>query len=139
MPKNILERYSSDLATRVESANDATKRAVSLAVCKWAVESTIPDDATVRSALAALGNSACGEQGLMNALQRHVDDLDLAYFEAQKAKCDFFPLSVKARVANAVLFALDPDPFRAATHALYELCAALGTELVQGEVNRRLS
>jgi len=136
MPKNILERYSSDLATRVESANNATKRAVSLAVCKWAVESTIPDDATVRSALAALENSAYGEQSLMNTLQRHVDVLDVAYFEAQEAKRDFFPLFIKARVANAVLFALDADPFRAATYALYELCAALGTEQVQAEVNR---
>ena len=139
MPQNILETYSSDLAKRAESADDSTRRAISLGVCKWAVERTIPDDPIVQSALAALEEGTYGVRRLMANLQDHVDDLDHIYFEAQKAARDFFPLFVKARVANAVLFALDADPFRAATYSLYEVCASLGAKLVEAEVNASLA
>jgi hypothetical protein len=136
MTVNFLEDCSTQLASQVESADASTKRAISLAVCKWAVERTIPDDANVQSALVALEKGSYGERRLMAVLQDHVNDLDQVYFEAQEAKRDFRPLFVKARVANAVLFALDPDPFRAVTYSLYELCAALGTDLVKAEVDR---
>jgi hypothetical protein len=136
MPVNVLEDYSSNLARQVESADNAAKRTISLAVCRWAVERALPDDPIVPSALAALERDDYGEVERMTALQDHVYDLDDAYFEAQNAGRDFFPLFVKARVANAVLFALDADPFRAATHALYEGCAAFGPDEVEAEVSR---
>jgi hypothetical protein len=139
MPRNILETYSGDLASRAESADDSTKRAVALAACKWAVDRELPDDSIVQSALARLESGNYGDPRFLAALQDHVDKLDLIYFEARDAAQDFFPLFVKARVANAVLFALDSDPFVAVIYSLYELCASLGTEAVQAEIDRVLS
>jgi hypothetical protein len=139
MPRNILEIYSARLATEVEVANESAKRAVALAVCKSAIESQIPDDPIVASAVRLLEGGAYGDHKLASTLQKHVGELDRAYFEAQQAKQDFLPLFAKARVANAVLFALNVDPFVAATHSLYEICAALGVEFVAAEVNRVLN
>jgi hypothetical protein len=136
MPRNILRRYSADLAKWTESADDAAKRSVVFAVCTWAVARTLPNDPLVQSALGALEKSSSGDQALMDGLKEHVSDLDRAYFDTRDAGGDFFPLFVKARVANAVYHALDTDPLYAVTHSLYELCASLGTDLVETEVNR---
>jgi hypothetical protein len=139
MPRNILETYSGELASRAESADNSTKRAIALAACRRAVDRELSDDSVVQSALARLESGRYGDPQFLASLQDHVDKLDLIYFAARDAAQDFFPLFVKARVANAVLFALDADPFIAVTHSLYELCASLGTKPVQAQVDRVLS
>ncbi len=128
MPRNVLELDSNEMASQVESADDSTKRAISLAACKWAVDRELSDDPVVQSALARLEGGNYGDPRFLASLQDHVNKLDLIYFDARDAAQDFFPLFVKARVASAVLFALDADPFRAVTHCLYELCESLGTD-----------
>jgi hypothetical protein len=47
-------------------------------------------------------------------------------------------LFVKARAANAVLYAFKADPFIAATWAIHEVFAVLGVEPVEAEVSNIL-
>jgi len=47
-------------------------------------------------------------------------------------------LFVKARAANAVLYAFEADPFIAATWAIHEVFAVLGVEPVEAEVSNIL-
>jgi hypothetical protein len=139
MPWSLLEDCSKEMAEQVYGADDLTKRAIALAACRWTVDHLLPDDAVVRSALTALERGDYGDDRLLASLQDHVDQLDLRYFDAQEARQDYQPLFAKARVAGAVHAALGADPFRAVTRCLYELCAAVGSEPVQTQVDRVLS
>ncbi|MGH7088276.1 MAG: hypothetical protein ACREFQ_05195 [Stellaceae bacterium] len=136
MPQNVLELSSPGLAALAESADDAIKRAITVSLCQWAVERVIPNDETVRLALAALKRGAYGDQALCASLQHHVDELDEAYFAARDAGRDYDPIFAQARVAEAVLCGLSSDPFDAMANALYEICAVLGHTQVEAEVNR---
>lgn len=146
MPVNILDNYADDLARLVESVGAPTRRAIALAVCQGAVTSNLADDQVIRSALQSLQNERYGDEELMQIVQQHVDDLDDAYFEAQQAhwagrgsEADYLEVFAKARIANAVLSALDADPFKAVTYSLYEICAALGVDYVSAVIKRVLS
>jgi len=136
VPFSFLARCSPYLAREIDGANDSTRRAIVLAVCKWAVESTIPTDPIANSSLDALAAGAYGDRQAIANFQKHVDDLDQVYFRAKEARRDYQLLFAKARAANSVVCALDPEPFRAAVGSLYEVCAGLGSAPVEAEVRR---
>ena len=138
MPWSFLRDVSVQMENQVERADDATRRAIALNACKWAVDRLLPDDSIVRSALATLERGDYGDDRLLASLQDYVDQLDLVYFKAREARQDYKPLFARARVAGAVHEALGIDPFDAVTSSLYELCAAVGTDSVQAEIDRVL-
>ncbi len=136
MPRNVLQGDADELARKVEDASPATQRAVALAVCKWAVAQELPDDPVIQKGLAALEQADYGNAELLKLLEAHYEDLDDIYFKARDSGRDFFPLFVKARVASAVFYALNADPFTASTVSLYELCESLGTDVVETQANQ---
>ncbi len=134
MPKNILESVSRDLAERVEKATDEEKRAICVPVCKLAVTRTGLDEPPVTKALRLLENGIFKDQQVTTALKRLFGDLDNSYFAAEELYKEgkgtedaYIALARKARAADAVLASFNDDAFVAATHSLYEACAALGS------------
>lgn len=145
MPQNILEGLSNDLADEVDRATDDGRKAVALAACRTAVDRTGLNVSLIESALHHLEKGLHKDQKLVAALERLVEDLDDKYFDAQKRyeagdgqEKAYRTLFAKARAANAVLFAFSDDPFVAATHSIYEACAAIGTDEVRSAVRQVL-
>jgi len=146
MPKNILIGVVDDLAAKVENATDRDRRAISLAVCKIAVSRSSLDAALVATALQLLQKGIYKDERITSALERLVEELDDSYFTAQSRfergdgnETTYRELFSKARAANAVQFAFDADPLVAATHAIYEACAAVGTDATRTVVTRLLT
>lgn len=146
MQKNILEGVSRGLAAQVSKATDVQKREICLTICKIVIGKTDLKDPLFESALHSLQNEKYKDEDLILALGRYVEAYDDQYFEAQKVywadetKEDTYrALFRKARVANAILFAFNKDPFVAATHAVYEISAALGTDEAKSIVSSVLN
>jgi len=107
---------------------------MSLASCKLAIKQTGLDDPLIDAAIRNLEAHEYDNAPLMASLKHLVEMLDGKYFVSQEIHFKtggddgvYRALFAKARAANAVLFALNPDPFVAATHSIYESCAAVGT------------
>ncbi len=146
MAKNILEGLPADLAGQVERATDAEKRAICLAICKGVTAITRLDEPVIGQALRSLVDGSYGDPVLAASVEHLVEQLDDRYFAAQRryheGKEDevvYRDLFRKARAANAVLFALNHDPFVAATHSVYETYAALGESETQSLINDGIS
>lgn len=132
MRKNSLDLLSRNLANQIAKATDSQKRSICLAVAKRAVRRVQLDNPSIKRALYLLEGGMYRNDLVATTLRQLVDNLDDQYFAAQKLhEADpqenetYLTLFRKARAASAVLFALNEDPFIAATESIYEACAAL--------------
>jgi len=148
MPRNILERFSRELADAVDRATDDEKRASCLPACQLAISRTNLDEPLVHEAIRVLEATGFKDKRLTAALEKLRDELDLRYFDAEeryvtKGEGDedtYIALARKARAVNAVLLSFSDDAFHAATHCLYETYAAGGSvEEIEAIVRNTLS
>jgi hypothetical protein len=137
------DSYSTAIWDQFKDASDTMKRVIALAACRVAVAKLIPEDTVVQQAIRALSAGKYRDRRPIESLDRHVEDLDGRYFDAQEA-CDagrgdrqtVHDLFIKARAASAVSCAFNPDATLAMRLTVYEACAAVGVEPVAAEINR---
>lgn len=136
------DSYSTAIRDQFKDASDTTKHAIALAACAVAVTKLIPEDALVRQAIQALTAGEYRDRGLIESLERHVEDLDAIYFDAQEA-CDagreskqtVHDLFIKARAASAVSCAFNPDVTIGMWTSVYEACVAVDVASVEAAIN----
>lgn len=129
--ENRLELVAPDLASLIIRAEERTLRDAILAVCRAATEGM--DDPIIRQAMDALEGRKRRDKGLREKLKRLVEDLDEIQWNMREAmetgglsEDTYLEAFSRARAANALYFALDPDPVNGALEAIYEAYAAMG-------------
>jgi hypothetical protein len=133
MPQTRLELIAPELPAGLAHLPEPQLRGVALAAATFALEQTGLDDPVLGQALAAVRQDRRDDPGLRGRVESLVDTLDERQFELQEAvdngegdKVAQSAAFARARAANAVFYALDPDAFTAATDVLYEAYAATG-------------
>jgi len=129
--KDSLQQIAPDLSKRLRGETEGRLRAVSVAVCRFAVESVGLHSPIVRDALERLEKGKGVPVNLRRELEKLVEDLDECYYDLDKAvekgraKSEDVDLAFnRARAASAVLEACREDAFVAATECVYEAWAA---------------
>lgn len=130
-----LELIAPELSAVLRKATAETQRAVSLAVCNFAMSRNGLIHPALQEGIHAIREGRYGDRRVADLLKRLVEELDEKYFDLQDAADDSDdPEAVaafrRARTANAFLFAVKEDAHEAATEAAYEAHAA--TEDLEG-------
>lgn len=120
-----LELIAPKLLEHLNSQNSDSLRRISLEVSRFAIVNTNPDNDVLRRYLIELQNPQSGCD--LSELSRETEKLDDSYFD-EKDKLDeggenltaMNSAFYKARAANALLAAFDPDPRKAASESIYE-------------------
>lgn len=132
---NSVRLIDQELASSLEGAESGQLRAAALLVCRSVVEETGISEPIIETALKMLGEDKFDDLKLKRELQVLVKALDEIQWNLQEeeelGKVDLKTHRIafnRARAANAVLCALDVDPFSAAAEAIYEACHATERE-----------
>jgi hypothetical protein len=142
-----IDQRARTLAEPLAQASDDQLRIVARAASTLAVERTGLRDPVLDTALSALESGQPADTSLRTQVEALVQQLDEAQWEPQDqvhagqagapwAKAAQRAAFRRARAANAVYFALDADPRRAAHEALYEATAATQDEEALAELIR---
>jgi hypothetical protein len=121
--ENRLELVSKPLVALLAAASPNQCRRVARAVAEFAVIRSGLQDRLIREALVQL-RTGLPDETMKTEIAALVESLDERYFDLQEAGRDPLAAFGRARAANAVLFAVDPDPFVAAAEAVYEASVA---------------
>jgi hypothetical protein len=116
----------------LNDASEQARRRAALTVSKLAVDRASIADPRLGAALMRLQDGGYGDSPERSAVHALTEELDEAAWHVQdrvKAgtaeRADYVKAFVKARAANAVWYALDPDPLEAVAEATYEASAAI--------------
>jgi len=127
MKGSSVDLIDKDLATRLDTAIESQLRAAAFAAADFGMERAGLRDELVSEALSALEHGRYMDETLREKLARIVASLDDTQFALQdqvdEGRVDKVAQSAafqKARAANAVYRAFDPNAFKAATEAIYE-------------------
>ena len=141
MRKNSLDLIAPDLSSLLAQAPEDELRTVAFTACTTALEKNHLVDANIDQALQALKLRNYGDSLLRRELACLVERLDIEQWdlqdkvdEGQVDQAAYEAAFKRARAVHAVYFALDPDPFVAATESLYEATAATDIQVIRGIV-----
>lgn len=130
-----LATASPDLVHRIRMLDSKTKREVAIAAAEYALEQVSLTDAPVQEAIAALKAGSLDDSILRKLMLRLAEKLDEQQLdlqdrvEAGTAHADEqLAAFARACAAQALYFAMDPDPDTAALEATYEALMTSGDE-----------
>jgi len=128
MRPNSVASIDQDLADQLERANENQLRAAALLAVRFALARIPLMEPAIAEGLQALEEHRYGDQDVRSRVEAVVRKYDEQQWGLQEdgqgdspAYSDAFE---KARAANALYYALDPDPWLAATRAIYDTEAA---------------
>jgi hypothetical protein len=131
MTENRLEFIDAEQSEMLKQATIAEQRNAAKVACKFAIERTSLSHPILDEGLQALEKDRYGDFSLQNKLQSLVDRLDEIQWDLQEKMgegsielSDYLAAFHTARAANSLYFALNADPFVAASEAIYEAYAA---------------
>ncbi|MEG4802252.1 hypothetical protein QUB63_20355 [Microcoleus sp. ARI1-B5] len=131
MTENRLEFIDAEQSELLKQATISELRNAAKVACEFALERTSFSHPIIEEALEALEKSQCGDVSLQNKLQSLVDRLDEIQWDLQEKMgegsrelSDYLAAFHTARAINSLYFALNADPFVAASEAIYEAHAA---------------
>jgi hypothetical protein len=129
-----LSTVAPDLMNRLAAQESEVLSNLARAAAVWVVDSVGLRDSGVTEVMEQLGNSERPSADCVNSLRVIVQKLDEAAWELQdkldageSIGSDYELTFGRARAASAVLFAASADPLSAASEAIYEAHAAIGT------------
>jgi hypothetical protein len=127
-----LDLIDPELSAMLQHLSARQLRHITATVCNLALERTGVRDPVIAAAMEALKTGQDGGVSLRERLGFLVERLDQKQWDmqdavdAEHAKNDaYIHAFAQARATHAVYFALDADPFTAATEAIYEAHAAM--------------
>ena len=116
-----------ELAAELQRAPIAKQRAACLAACEYAVAQTKIEHPLVIEALRMMCVGEVLSDKHKRELEELVEQLDNEYFDLAEAfeeggisRSDYQKPFAKARAVASVLYAFDPNPYDAASEAIYE-------------------
>jgi hypothetical protein len=116
----------------INDASERAQRRAALAVSRLARDRVGIADPRLGSALERLQAGEYGDSPQRGAVLALTEELDEAAWDVNRRveageadKADYLKAFRKARAANAVWYALDPDPMAAAAETTYEALAAV--------------
>lgn len=131
MTENRLEFIDAEQSEMLKQATIAEQRNAAKVACKFAIERTSLSHPILDEGLQSLEKDRYGDFSLQNKLLSLVDRLDEIQWELQEkiGECsielsDYLAAFHTARAVNSLYFALNADPFVAASEAIYEAHAA---------------
>jgi len=129
MRPSSLAVLDGDLAAQLEHVPEEQLRAAALAAVRFALARTPLTEPAIAAGLAALDQRRYGDAGgVRPELESLVNEYDQRQWtlqdEGRGDAPEYFDAFEKARAANTVYYALDPDPWLAATRAIYDAEAA---------------
>jgi hypothetical protein len=131
MTENRLEFIDAEQSEMLKQATISELRNAAKTACQFALERTSFSHPILEEGLEALEKSQCGDVSLQNKLQSLVDRLDEIQWDLQEKMAegsielsDYLAAFYTARAVNSLYFALNADPFVAASEAIYEAHAA---------------
>lgn len=131
MTENRLEFIDAEQSEMLKQATLAEQRNAAKVACKFAIERTSVSYPIIEEGLEALEKGQWGDFSLLNKLQSLVDRLDEIQWDLQEkmGECsielsDYLAAFHTARAVNSLYFALNADPFVAASEAIYEAHSA---------------
>ncbi len=130
MVTNGVALFDKELAALLERASAGQQRAAALAAARFALARNAVADPALSEALNALTAGRTTDTRLTERLQALVDSLDQVAWDLQEkeeagqadqaSRAEYLAAFQKARAANAVLAALNADPFTGACESTYE-------------------
>jgi hypothetical protein len=127
-----LKTVDPDLVRRLEGQDEPHLRQVAERIAEAATKGVDITDERVEHALAALRSGRFGDTQERESVKRLADDLDELAWRAQDrveageaAQGEYLAAFRRARGVMSLWFALNDDPWVAATEAAYEACSAL--------------
>lgn len=127
MIRNSVSLIDKDLAAILEQLPNTQLRSVAIAASRFAIERTRLSDPAIDEGLLALESGKYGDSPARSKLGLLVGTLDENQWHLQEmleqGQADRNAQMIafqRARAANSVYSALDPDPFAAATNSIYE-------------------
>jgi hypothetical protein len=131
MTENRLEFIDAEQSEMLKQATIAEQRNAAKVACKFAIERTSLSHPILDEGLQSLEKDRYGDFSLQNKLLSLVDRLDEIQWELQEKMgegsielSDYLAAFHTARAVNSLYFALNADPFVAASEAIYEAHAA---------------
>ncbi|MCC3572677.1 MAG: hypothetical protein JGK30_12435 [Microcoleus sp. PH2017_40_RAT_O_B] len=131
MTENRLEFIDAEQSEMLKQSTISELRNAAKTACQFALERTNFSHPILEEGLEALEKSQCGDVSLQNKLQSLVDRLDEIQWDLQEKMAegsielsDYLAAFHTARAVNSLYFALNADPFVAASEAIYEAHAA---------------
>jgi hypothetical protein len=116
-----------ELAAELQRAPIAKQRATCLAACEYAIAQTKIEHPLVMEALRKMRVGEVLSDKHERGLEELVEQLDNEYFdlaeafdEGRASRSDYQKPFAKARAVASVLYACDPNPYNAASEAIYE-------------------
>ncbi|MEG3858890.1 hypothetical protein [Microcoleus sp. herbarium12] len=131
MTENRLEFIDAEQSEMLKQATIVEQRNAAKVACKFAIERTSLSHPILDEGLQSLEKERYGDFSLQNKLLSLVDRLDEIQWELQEKMgegsielSDYLAAFHTARAVNSLYFALNADPFVAASEAIYEAQAA---------------
>jgi hypothetical protein len=131
MTENRLEFIDAEQSEMLKQATIVEQRNAAKVACKFAIECTSLSHPILDEGLQSLDKNRYGDFSLLNKLQSLVDRLDEIQWDLQEKMgegsielSDYLAAFHTARAVNSLYFALNADPFVAASEAIYEAQAA---------------
>lgn len=129
--ENRLSLIAQDLSTRIYGEPAPIMRKIALIVSRFAINETRLRDPIIEEAFSALDTEVITNASLRERLGKFVERLDQIQWDLKELvdegeidKAEYLAAFSKARAANALYFALDPNEYIAATESIYEANAA---------------